>query len=114
MKALVLMGRCLAAMDLFNEAEETFQKAIEAEPKNFLPYYRLGRLYVYKGKSKEAYKSLKKSLDLNPRLTPSREAMILNSIYSGNNQEASSLIQSALSYSPTNESIISIATDWMI
>ena len=57
---------------------------------------------------------MKKSLDLNPRLTPSREAMILNSIYSGNNQEASSLIQSALSYSPTNESIISIATDWMI
>ena len=114
MKASVLMGRCLAAMDLFNEAEEIFQKAIEAEPNNFLPYYRLGRLYAYKGRSKEANRSLKKSLDLNPRLTPSREAMILNSIYSGNNHEASSLIQSTLSYSPTNESIISIATDWMI
>jgi tetratricopeptide (TPR) repeat protein len=101
-------------MDLCNKAEEIFQKAIEAEPNNFLPYYRLGRLYTYKGRSKEANKSLKKSLDLNPKLTPSREAMILNSIYSGNNQEASSLIQSALSYSPTNESIISIATDWMI
>jgi tetratricopeptide (TPR) repeat protein len=113
-KALVLMGRCLSAMDLCNKAEEIFQKAIEAEPNNFLPYYRLGRLYTYKGRSKEANKSLKKSLDLNPKLTPSREAMILNSIYSGNNQEASSLIQSALSYSPTNESIISIATDWMI
>ena len=113
-KALVLLGRCLAAIEQFDDAEQAFTKAITIEPNNYLPHYRLGRLHVYKGNSAKATESLGASLDINQQLMPAQEALILNSIYSGGHQTTADLIEASLRIAPNNESIIAIATDWAI
>jgi Tfp pilus assembly protein PilF len=113
-KALVLLGRCLAAIEQFDDAEQAFTKAITIEPNNYLPHYRLGRLHVYKGNSAKATESLGASLDINQQLMPAQEALILNSIYSGEHQTTADLIEASLRIAPNNESIIAIATDWAI
>ena len=113
-KALVLLGRCLAAIEQFDDAQQAFTKAITIEPNNYLPHYRLGRLHVYKGNSAKATESLGASLDINQQLMPAQEALILNSIYSGEHQTTADLIEASLRIAPNNESIIAIATDWAI
>jgi tetratricopeptide (TPR) repeat protein len=113
-KALVLLGRCLAATEQFDDAQQAFTKAITIEPNNYLPHYRLGRLHVYKGNSAKATESLGASLDINQQLMPAQEALILNSIYSGEHQTTADLIEASLRIAPNNESIIAIATDWAI
>ena len=113
-KALVLLGRCLAAIEQFDDAEQAFTKAITIEPNNYLPHYRLGRLHVYKGNSAKATESLGASLDINQQLMPAQEALVLNSIYSGEHQTTADLIEASLRIAPNNESIIAIATDWAI
>ena len=113
-KALVLLGRCLAATEQFDDAQQVFTKAITIEPNNYLPHYRLGRLHVYKGNSAKATESLGASLDINQQLMPAQEALILNSIYSGGHQTTADLIEASLRIAPNNESIIAIATDWAI
>lgn len=113
-KALVLLGRCLAATEQFDDAEQAFTKAIKIEPNNYLPHYRLGRLHVYKGNSAKATESLGASLDINQQLMPAQEALILNSIYSGEHQTTADLIEASLTIAPNNESILAIATDWAI
>ncbi len=113
-KALVLLGRCLAATEQFDDAEQAFTKAITIEPNNYLPHYRLGRLHVYKGNSAKATESLGASLDINQQLMPAQEALVLNSIYSGEHQTTADLIEASLRIAPNNESIIAIATDWAI
>jgi tetratricopeptide (TPR) repeat protein len=113
-KALVLLGRCLAATEQFDDAQQAFTKAIKIEPNNYLPHYRLGRLHVYKGNSAKATESLGASLDINQQLMPAQEALILNSIYSGGHQTTADLIEASLRIAPNNESIIAIATDWAI
>ena len=113
-KALVLLGRCLAATEQFDDAQQAFTKAIKIEPNNYLPHYRLGRLHVYKGNSAKATESLGASLDINQQLMPAQEALILNSIYSGEHQTTADLIEASLRIAPNNESIIAIATDWAI
>jgi tetratricopeptide (TPR) repeat protein len=113
-KALVLLGRCLAATEQFDDAQQAFTKAITIEPNNYLPHYRLGRLHVYKGNSAKATESLGASLDINQQLMPAQEALILNSIYSGGHQTTADLIEASLRIAPNNESIIAIATDWAI
>ena len=113
-KALVLLGRCLAATEQFDDAEQAFTKAIKIEPNNYLPHYRLGRLHVYKGNSAKATESLDASLDINQQLMPAQEALVLNSIYSGGHQTTADLIEASLRIAPNNESIIAIATDWAI
>ena len=113
-KALVLLGRCLAAIEQFDDAEQAFTKAITIEPNNYLPHYRLGRLHVYKGNSAKATESLDASLNINQQLMPAQEALVLNSIYSGGHQTTADLIEASLRIAPNNESIIAIATDWAI
>ena len=113
-KALVLLGRCLAATEQFDDAQQAFTKAITIEPNNYLPHYRLGRLHVYKGNSAKATESLGASLDINQQLMPAQEALVLNSIYSGEHQTTADLIEASLRIAPNNESIIAIATDWAI
>ena len=113
-KALVLLGRCLAATEQFDDAQQVFTKAITIEPNNYLPHYRLGRLHVYKGNSAKATESLDASLNINQQLMPPQEALILNSIYSGGHQTTADLIEASLRIAPNNESIIAIATDWAI
>ena len=113
-KALVLLGRCLAATEQFDDAQQAFTKAITIEPNNYLPHYRLGRLHVYKGNSVKATESLGASLDINQQLMPAQEALILNSIYSGGHQTTADLIEASLRIAPNNESILAIATDWAI
>ena len=113
-KALVLLGRCLAATEQFDDAEQAFTKAITIEPNNYLPHYRLGRLHVYKGNSAKATESLDASLAINQLLMPAQEALVLNSIYSGEHQTTADLIEASLRIAPNNESIIAIATDWAI
>ena len=113
-KALVLLGRCLAATEQFDDAQQAFTKAITIEPNNYLPHYRLGRLHVYKGNSAKATESLGASLDINQQLMPAQEALILNSIYSGEHQTTADLIEASLRIAPNNESILAIATDWAI
>ena len=113
-KALVLLGRCLASMEQFEQAEQAFNKAIKIEPNSYLPHYRLGRLHVQKGNSDKASESLGRSLQINKQLTPARESLILNSIYSGNHEGTINLINTALKMAPHDESIIAIATDWAI
>ena len=113
-KALVLLGRCLAATEQFDDAQQVFTKAITIEPNNYLPHYRLGRLHVYKGNSAKATESLGASLDINQQLMPAQEALVLNSIYSGEHQTTADLIEASLRIAPNNESIIAIATDWAI
>ena len=113
-KALVLLGRCLAATEQFDDAQQAFTKAITIEPNNYLPHYRLGRLHVYKGNSAKATESLDASLDINQQLMPAQEALVLNSIYSGEHQTTADLIEASLRIAPNNESIIAIATDWAI
>ena len=113
-KALVLLGRCLAATEQFDDAQQVFTKAITIEPNNYLPHYRLGRLHVYKGNSAKATESLGASLDINQQLMPAQEALILNSIYSGEHQTTADLIEASLRIAPNNESILAIATDWAI
>lgn len=113
-KALVLLGRCLAATEQFDDAEQAFTKAITIEPNNYLPHYRLGRLHVYKGNSAKATESLDASLNINQQLMPAQEALVLNSIYSGEHQTTADLIEASLRIAPNNESIIAIATDWAI
>ena len=113
-KALVLLGRCLAATEQFDDAQQAFTKAIKIEPNNYLPHYRLGRLHVYKGNSAKATESLGASLDINQQLMPAQEALILNSIYSGEHQTTADLIEASLRIAPNNESILAIATDWAI
>ena len=113
-KALVLLGRCLAATEQFDDAQQAFTKAITIEPNNYLPHYRLGRLHVYKGNSAKATESLDASLDINQQLMPAQEALVLNSIYSGEHQTTADLIEASLRIAPNNESILAIATDWAI
>ena len=113
-KALVLLGRCLAATEQFDDAQQVFTKAITIEPNNYLPHYRLGRLHVYKGNSAKATESLGASLDINQQLMPAQEALVLNSIYSGEHQTTADLIEASLRIAPNNESILAIATDWAI
>ena len=113
-KALVLLGRCLAATEQFDDAQQAFTKAITIEPNNYLPHYRLGRLHVYKGNSAKATESLDASLNINQQLMPAQEALVLNSIYSGEHQTTADLIEASLRIAPNNESIIAIATDWAI
>ena len=113
-KALVLLGRCLAATEQFDDAQQAFTKAIKIEPNNYLPHYRLGRLHVYKGNSAKATESLDASLNINQQLMPAQEALVLNSIYSGEHQTTADLIEASLRIAPNNESIIAIATDWAI
>lgn len=113
-KALVLLGRCLAATEQFDDAEQAFTKAIKIEPNNYLPHYRLGRLHAYKGNTAKATESLGASLDINQQLMPAQEALILNSIYSGEHQTTAALIEASLRIAPNSESIIAIATDWAI
>ena len=113
-KALVLLGRCLAATEQFDDAQQAFTKAITIEPNNYLPHYRLGRLHVYKGNSAKATESLGASLDINQQLMPAQEALVLNSIYSGEHQTTADLIEASLRIAPNNESILAIATDWAI
>ena len=113
-KALVLLGRCLAAIEQFDDAEQAFTKAITIEPNNYLPHYRLGRLHVYKGNSAKATESLDASLNINQQLMPAQEALVLNSIYSGEHQTTADLIEASLRIAPNNESILAIATDWAI
>jgi tetratricopeptide (TPR) repeat protein len=113
-KALVLLGRCLAATEQFDDAQQAFTKAIKIEPNNYLPHYRLGRLHVYKGNSAKATESLDASLAINQQLMPAQEALVLNSIYSGGHQTTADLIEASLRIAPNNESIIAIATDWAI
>ena len=113
-KALVLLGRCLAATEQFDDAQQAFTKAIKIEPNNYLPHYRLGRLHVYKGNSAKATESLGASLDINQQLMPAQEALVLNSIYSGEHQTTADLIEASLRIAPNNESILAIATDWAI
>jgi tetratricopeptide (TPR) repeat protein len=113
-KALVLLGRCLAATEQFDDAEQAFTKAITIEPNNYLPHYRLGRLHVYKGNSAKATESLDASLNINQQLMPAQEALVLNSIYSGEHQTTADLIEASLRIAPNNESILAIATDWAI
>jgi tetratricopeptide (TPR) repeat protein len=113
-KALVLLGRCLAAIEQFDDAQQAFTKAITIEPNNYLPHYRLGRLHVYKGNSAKATESLGASLDINQQLMPAQEALVLNSIYSGEHQTTADLIEASLRIAPNNESILAIATDWAI
>ena len=113
-KALVLLGRCLAATEQFDDAQQAFTKAIKIEPNNYLPHYRLGRLHVYKGNSAKATESLDASLNINQQLMPAQEALVLNSIYSGEHQTTADLIEASLRIAPNNESILAIATDWAI
>ena len=113
-KALVLLGRCLAATEQFDDAQQAFTKAITIEPNNYLPHYRLGRLHVYKGNSAKATESLDASLNINQQLMPAQEALVLNSIYSGEHQTTADLIEASLRIAPNNESILAIATDWAI
>ena len=113
-KALVLLGRCLAATEQFDDAQQAFTKAITIEPNNYLPHYRLGRLHVYKGNSAKATESLDASLAINQQLMPAQEALVLNSIYSGEHQTTADLIEASLRIAPNNESILAIATDWAI
>ena len=114
LKALVLLGRCLASMEQFERAKQAFNKAIKIEPNSYLPHYRLGRLHAHKGNSDKASGSLDRSLQINKQLSPAREALILNSIYSGNHESTINQINTALKMAPHDKSIIAIATDWSI
>tara|TARA_A100001015_G_C14991150_1_gene714008 strand:+ start:84 stop:1892 length:1809 start_codon:yes stop_codon:yes gene_type:complete len=111
-KALVLLGRCYSALEMFDEAEKVFRKACDLEPDNYSAHYRLGRLYTYTAKLNEADAELKKSLDLYPQLKPAYEAIILNNIYSGKLENVTDVINKALIKSNYDSYVLRIATDW--
>jgi uncharacterized protein (TIGR02466 family) len=113
-RALILLGRCLAGTQQYSDALKTLTKSTSLEPANQTAHYRLGRFHLHRGNAENARKSLETALKINPQLSPAREALILNSIYSGEQQATTKLIQSALKSLPNDESLIAIGTDWAI
>ena len=113
-KARILLGRCLAANEEFDKAEESLLKAVEIEPQNYASHYRLGRLYVHRGYSDKASTALHRALKLYPSFSAAQELLVLNSIRAGDRQAAETLLNSKLSRLVVNENIIALATDWAI
>ena len=113
-KALILLGRCLAGTQQYADALNTLTKSTRLEPANQTAHYRLGRFHIHRGNADNARESLETALKINPQLSPAREALILNSIYSGEQQGTTNLIQSTLKSLPNDESLIAIGTDWAI
>lgn len=64
------MGSAYQEMELFDKAEEEFQKAIADENYHSreLPYYNLARLYLLKGQIPEALGHLQRALEINNKM----------------------------------------------
>lgn len=113
-KALILLGRCLAGLQQYDDAHRAFTTSIRLEPDNQTAHYRLGRLHTHCGDTQKAADSLESALKINPQLNPAREALILNSIYAGDCQATTALIESTLTSQPQDETLIAMGTDWAI
>lgn len=67
-KLLELLGRCQEAQDEFENAQKTYEKAIEYAPKQIITYMRLANLLdKHLEKPKEAYAYIKKMVENNPK-----------------------------------------------
>lgn len=65
-------GYVLTNMELYREAEQYFQKAIEINPQNTGAYSNYGYLLLELGRFDEAKKLFKKAIGINPHHAPSR------------------------------------------
>ena len=64
---LVLLGRQYEEQGKFAQAEDSFKKAIELDPKSDIPYSELGVFYTNHAKRSQAEDAFKKALELNPK-----------------------------------------------
>ena len=111
-KSLVLLARCLAALEDFDQAHNLLTRACSLEPNNYLSHYRLGRLETHRGNNQAARDALEKTLAIQPDLTVATETLLLNSIYSGDHSDTKALIDAGLAKHPGDQSLIGVATDW--
>ncbi|MBU1727218.1 MAG: tetratricopeptide repeat protein, partial [Candidatus Omnitrophica bacterium] len=87
------------------EAEKSFKKAIELNPKNDWAYLRLGNSYLRHGKLLEAEKSFKKAIELNPK--NDWAYLRLGNLYleQGKLLEAEKSFKKAIEFTPKNDRI---------
>jgi Tfp pilus assembly protein PilF len=64
---LVTLGRHFQEQGEFAQAEDSFKKAIEHDPKNDILYTELGSFYTDQAKRSQAEDAFKKALELNPK-----------------------------------------------
>ena len=64
-KALFELGKQQVEMQKYEDAIESFEQSIRADPENSEPYADLGTLYMRLGKSREAKQYLSKAINLN-------------------------------------------------
>jgi tetratricopeptide (TPR) repeat protein len=74
-----LLGRVQMALNEDDEAEKSFIKASELEPKWLLPYYRIGALYLRKGEIDQGINKFEEALAKNP--DSPRLAFTLGTLY---------------------------------
>ncbi len=67
-EASVFVNRGLAyfQMDIYDLAEQDFQKALELDPESAAAWFNLGSLYLKQGRNQEALDAFQKVVDLNP------------------------------------------------
>ena len=78
LKAKILLARCHAGHEQYEDAKRELTRASELEPQNYAAHYRRGRLHLHLGQSADAAVALKKALQLNSSLTAAEELLILN------------------------------------
>ena len=61
-------GAALRAEGKYDDALEAFEKSIELNPENSLPWYYKGIIYSDQMKYDEALQSIEKAIELNPQL----------------------------------------------
>ena len=62
----VRIGQLYRAQDKFSQAEDSFKKAIELNPKNDPAFVELGQLYLRQGKLSRAEAAFEKAIEINP------------------------------------------------
>lgn len=77
-----------------------YKKAIELNPRHFLPYFGLGTMYYRWSHHYEAVEPLKKAIELNPEALPAFVNLGMNYNYSHNYPEAESVLRKAIELKP--------------
>jgi tetratricopeptide (TPR) repeat protein len=87
----------------FPEADDSFKKAIEINPKDDNAYAKLGRLYKNQGKFTQAEESFKKVVELNPK--NDRAYVALGDLYmkQGKLSESEDSFKKAIGINPKND-----------
>lgn len=83
----------------YEQAEKTYQKAINLDPANSVAYHNLGNTYQKTGKINLAIENFKTAILLNPKFIFSYNALVKLYLENKNYQEARKVLENYLDYS---------------